>query len=180
MKWPERLRRVRQHRNMKQRELAELVLVSAQTIYDIESGRRRAHAELIAQLAQVLHVSADYLLGLSDDPNPHGLQDEPAGLKKIFWALKDDALLAALTARCLNLPTKARLSVLEHWEMDLLIEEKKPPERPATSIVNISFQQPSMKKQFLLTQKERLSRSGKIRLLTGGIPMKNRADKGQP
>lgn len=84
MKWPERLRRVRQHRNMKQRELAELVHVSAQTIYDIESGRRRAHAELIAQMAQVLHVSADYLLGISDDPNPHGLQDEQAGLKKSF------------------------------------------------------------------------------------------------
>lgn len=125
MKWPERLRQVRQQRSLKQRELAELVHVSAQTIYDIESGRRRAHAELVAQLAQALRVSADYLLGISDDPNPNGLQDEPAGLKKIFWALKDDALLAALAARYLGLPREARLSVLEHWEMDLFIEEKR-------------------------------------------------------
>ncbi|HHW45035.1 MAG TPA: helix-turn-helix transcriptional regulator [Desulfotomaculum sp.] len=125
MKWPERLRQVRLQRSLKQRELAEMVHVSSQTIYDIETGRRRAHAELVAQLAQALHVSADYLLGLSNDPNPHGLEDEPAGLKKVFWGLKADYLLTALVARCLDLPRDARLSVLEHWEMDLFIEEKK-------------------------------------------------------
>ncbi|OAT80398.1 hypothetical protein [Desulfotomaculum copahuensis] len=51
------------------------------------------------------------------------IDDDPEFLPVV----KDEQLLSSLVARCLVLPEEARLSVLEHWEMDLLIEEKKVP-----------------------------------------------------
>ncbi len=64
----ERLRRVREERGLTQGELGALVHVSDATINRYEKNLRKPTPEMLRQLASVLGVSGDYLLGLSDDP----------------------------------------------------------------------------------------------------------------
>lgn len=50
--------------------LAELLDVKSNHISGIECGKRTTSAERIALICQHYKVSADYLLGLTDDPEP--------------------------------------------------------------------------------------------------------------
>ena len=42
----------------------------------METGKKTTMAEKIALICRHYHISADYLLGLTDDPTPHGRQEE--------------------------------------------------------------------------------------------------------
>ncbi len=53
-----------------QKELAHVVGVGDTQIIGIEHGRNTTTAERIALICEHYHVSADYLLGLTDDPEP--------------------------------------------------------------------------------------------------------------
>jgi len=66
----ERLRELRQQRGYSQEYLAQQVDVRNQQIWRYENGSQVASSEVVAKIAQVLNTSADYLLGLSDDPSP--------------------------------------------------------------------------------------------------------------
>ena len=59
-----RMAEFRKARGITQVELAERLDVSQAVISQWEKGRRLLHGELIAALADVLHVSADALLGV--------------------------------------------------------------------------------------------------------------------
>ncbi len=64
----QRIRHVRRFRDMTQRELATSVDLSEGMIARLEQGRvGDLGATKVARIAAVLKVSADYLLGLSDD-----------------------------------------------------------------------------------------------------------------
>lgn len=64
-----RLRRIRRLKDFTQEELGRLAGVSAVTISRLESGNaEHAYARTVRDLARALGVSADYLLGLSNDP----------------------------------------------------------------------------------------------------------------
>jgi transcriptional regulator with XRE-family HTH domain len=65
-----RLRRVRRVRDLTQQELGRLSGVNPITISRLEKGdARHAQAQTVRDLAKALRVSADYLLGLSNDTN---------------------------------------------------------------------------------------------------------------
>lgn len=49
-------------------ELAQEMYVAASTISGYRTGRRSPKVDDLARLAKILHVSADYLLGLSNEP----------------------------------------------------------------------------------------------------------------
>lgn len=53
-----------------QTDLAELLGVWKSHISEIEHGNRTTSAEKIALICEHYHISADYLLGLTDDPGP--------------------------------------------------------------------------------------------------------------
>lgn len=57
----------RRHKSMTQQELATRVQMSPTSINRLERGRQSVYAEGLADIARVLGVSADYLLGLADD-----------------------------------------------------------------------------------------------------------------
>ncbi len=60
-----------------QKELAQVVGVEDTQIIGIEHGRNTTTAERIALICQHYKVSADYLLGLTDDPEPkYGAETE--------------------------------------------------------------------------------------------------------
>ena len=55
-----------------QQALADALGVAQSTVANWEGGRREPSYETLARLARRLEVSADYLLGLSDDPWGNG------------------------------------------------------------------------------------------------------------
>lgn len=55
-------------KNVKQKELAEYLAVTDNTVSYWCSGKRTPNTEQIMQISKKLKVSADYLLGLSDAP----------------------------------------------------------------------------------------------------------------
>lgn len=66
----ERLRLERLKRNMTMERLGELVGVRKNTISQYEHGNRTPSLEVIRATAAQFDVSLDYLVGLSDDPDP--------------------------------------------------------------------------------------------------------------
>ena len=64
----QRVYELRKKRNMNQKELGEVVGLTAKSISTIESGLRSTTIEKLVLLAQFFGVSSDYLLGLKDEP----------------------------------------------------------------------------------------------------------------
>jgi transcriptional regulator with XRE-family HTH domain len=67
----ERLARFRKERGLTQTELARQLGVAQPVLSDYERGELRLHGQLIVELARLLGVSADELLGL-EEPRGNG------------------------------------------------------------------------------------------------------------
>ena len=67
MKFQKRFNELLKITNYSQVQIAKAVNVSKQCISDYKSGKSVPSIETLFLLCQVLDVSADYLLGLSDD-----------------------------------------------------------------------------------------------------------------
>jgi transcriptional regulator with XRE-family HTH domain len=65
-----RIVETRERKGWKQRELATVAGIPVPTLNRIERGQQSIFAERVVTLARALDVSADYLLGLVDDPAP--------------------------------------------------------------------------------------------------------------
>lgn len=66
-----RLRILREKRGLTQAEVANLFNISTSTIGMYEQGRRDPDTAVLKKIADYFDVSADYLLGRTDDPGPH-------------------------------------------------------------------------------------------------------------
>lgn len=66
-----RLRDLREDHDLPQRALAELLHVSQATYSRYESGDLDIPSGALIALAKHYHTSIDYLLGITDDPQPH-------------------------------------------------------------------------------------------------------------
>ena len=84
----EKLRQLRKEKNLTQRQLADLVGLKNSVISFYEVGERVPSPEIIKKLAAVLHVSADYLLGIerAETVDLYGLDEND---KKLVRALVD-------------------------------------------------------------------------------------------
>lgn len=65
-----RIRSLRKKYRLTQLELSAKVEIPKSTLAGYENGLRRPKFETIEKLAEVLHTSSDYLIGISDDPHP--------------------------------------------------------------------------------------------------------------
>ena len=63
----ERIRNLRQDKDLKQRELAEILHCSQRTYSDYECGVSDIPTEVLIKLADFHNVSVDYLLGRVDE-----------------------------------------------------------------------------------------------------------------
>ena len=63
-----RIRDLREDRDLKQREIAELLLCDQSLYSKYERGERELPLHLAIQLAEFYDVSVDYLVGLTDEP----------------------------------------------------------------------------------------------------------------
>lgn len=66
----ESLKRFRAEFKLKQGDVASSIGILQQLYYKYESGKVTPSANVIYKLAKTYDVSADYLLGLSDNPAP--------------------------------------------------------------------------------------------------------------
>lgn len=64
----EHLKEIRVSRNLTQKQLAMMVGSTERGIQRYESGERKPNFDAIIALCEALHVSADYLLGRTDNP----------------------------------------------------------------------------------------------------------------
>lgn len=73
--------------NMKQKDLAKILGVTDNTISYYCSGARTPKVEQLGVIAQVLHVTTDYLLGLTNDPNiqPSAVDELGISEKAVTW-----------------------------------------------------------------------------------------------
>lgn len=67
----QRLRDMREDKDLPQRALAELLHVSQATYSRYESGTLDVPSAALIALARFYETSIDYLLGLTDDPVPY-------------------------------------------------------------------------------------------------------------
>lgn len=67
MNFSQRLRECREEKGLKQKELAELINMPANTFNGYETGKRSPSIDLVQDLSRVLNVSPNYLLGYSND-----------------------------------------------------------------------------------------------------------------
>ena len=67
-KFAARLLALRKERKLAQDVVAELLGVTRTQVSDIEHGKTGTTLERLVQLCEYYQVSADYLLGITDDP----------------------------------------------------------------------------------------------------------------
>ena len=63
-----RMRNLREDRDLTQREVGTIIQKSQQGYSHIEDGRAELKIEDLIVLCRFFHVSADYMIGLTDDP----------------------------------------------------------------------------------------------------------------
>ena len=89
------LKRFRKKFGLNQKEVAKLLGITSQAYQNYEYGKGSPTAAAIIKLAQEFNVTSDYLLGLSDSPQPTDFDEEE--VRKAF-ALRD-AVRAATTGQ---------------------------------------------------------------------------------
>lgn len=70
-----RLKYLREEKNMLQEDLAKVLDVSQKTISNYETGERDMSTETLTKLSEYFNVSIDYLLGKSDIRNPEEVKN---------------------------------------------------------------------------------------------------------
>ena len=67
----ERIRNLREDRDLKQEDLANLLNCTQACYSHYESGKRDIPTEVLNKLADFYHVSVDYLLGRTKEKKPY-------------------------------------------------------------------------------------------------------------
>ncbi len=67
----DRIRALREDADLKQKDLAALLNLHQTTYSSYELGKLNVPAPILIQLAQFYHTSVDYILGLTDRPEPY-------------------------------------------------------------------------------------------------------------
>ncbi len=68
MSYRERIRTLREDRDITQKEIAELLKVGQKTYSDYELGKTRIPVDSLIVLAKLYNVSMDYICGIIDKP----------------------------------------------------------------------------------------------------------------
>lgn len=72
----ERITKARRYLGMNQKELCEKAEINEATLSRYENGLREPKAATLSKLAEVLEVSTDYILGITDIRNYRTLQND--------------------------------------------------------------------------------------------------------
>ena len=84
-----RLKMLREERNLKQEDIANLLHVEIAAISKYETGRVPLKEEYIKILSSFFEVSSDYLLGLTDEKNPNENKNTDKEFVAFYKGYKD-------------------------------------------------------------------------------------------
>lgn len=70
MHFTQRLRDLREDKDLNQENIAQILEITQQQYQLYESGKRELKIHQLVKLCKYYNVSADYILCLTDDPNP--------------------------------------------------------------------------------------------------------------
>ena len=71
MQFNERIKSLRERENLTQKEMADILAISKSTYVKYERGEREPRYGTLVALSQYFDVTTDYILGKSDEENPH-------------------------------------------------------------------------------------------------------------
>ena len=66
-----RIRNLREDRDWTQQKVADLLFINRRTYSTYETGTHNMTPEVLVKLSAIYEVSVDYLLGLTDNPEPY-------------------------------------------------------------------------------------------------------------
>ena len=69
MPYYKRIRELREDHDLTQRKIAEFLQITQPQYFRYEQGFRDIPTDLLIKLADLYHVSIDYMLNRTDDPN---------------------------------------------------------------------------------------------------------------
>lgn len=67
----ERIRNLREDKDLTQQQVADMLFVNRRTYAAYENGVNSMTPETLVKIAKLHNVSVDYLLELTDNPNPY-------------------------------------------------------------------------------------------------------------
>ena len=67
----ERIRTLREDKDLTQQQIADMLFVNRRTYAAYENGINSMTPETLIKIAKLHNVSVDYLLELTDNPNPY-------------------------------------------------------------------------------------------------------------
>lgn len=105
MKMGEILAELRKDKNLKQKDLAELLNLSIGTISNYETGSHEPDFTTLNKLADFFHVSTDFMLGRTTLPYDISRLNEP---------LIGDVTISSLANTLLNMSTEDLASAIEY------------------------------------------------------------------
>lgn len=86
----ERIKQLRTERQWTQEYVCEKLNISSGALSRYETSMYEPKSlELVKDFANLFNVSTDYLLGKSDMRNPEVQEDDPLGLAKVGFSMKD-------------------------------------------------------------------------------------------
>ncbi len=92
-----RLKQLRERKGLTQDELAEKIGAGTRQIPRYEAGDTVPSANAVSKMAEVLEVSADYLLGLTDDPTARLREQDLSPLeRRLIDAVRNRQIVEAL------------------------------------------------------------------------------------
>lgn len=74
MTYYQRIRNIREDRNLTQQKIADFLHIGQRTYSDYESGRTRIPVESLLLLAKFYNVSMDYITGASNVETPYPIR----------------------------------------------------------------------------------------------------------
>ena len=66
-----RIRDLREDKDLTQQEIADMLFINRRTYAAYENGVNSMTPETLIKIAEIHNVSVDYLLNLTDNPNPY-------------------------------------------------------------------------------------------------------------
>ena len=91
----ESFKRFRKEFNLTQSNVADKLGILQQSYYKYETDKVKPSAEIILDLANAYDVSADYLLGRSDEPRPPKFDEKTLNLIRAMQAFQSTGQVPA-------------------------------------------------------------------------------------
>ena len=91
VKFCERLKIARNNLGISQKKLAEYLFVSQQTVAKWENDKATPNPEAITKISEILNVSTDYLLGITNERNPSLDNSADIGFDDFTYAMHNES-----------------------------------------------------------------------------------------